>query len=91
VIKLEDAALVTDKSGNEIVMSRNTELLIMDEQGRERARHRLPYGGKLFVSEGEEVAAGKVLIEWDPYTMPIISELNGVANYVDLTDGRVDT
>jgi len=87
VIKLEDAALVTDKSGNEIVMSRNTELLIMDEQGRERARHRLPYGGKLFVSEGEEVAAGKVLIEWDPYTMPIISELNGVANYVDLTEG----
>ena len=86
-IKLEDASLVTDKSGNEIVMSRNTELLIMDEQGRERARHRLPYGGKLFVAEGEDVAAGKVLIEWDPYTMPIISELNGVANYVDLLEG----
>jgi DNA-directed RNA polymerase subunit beta' len=86
-IKLEDASLVTDKSGNEIVMSRNTELLIMDEQGRERARHRLPYGGKLFVADGEEVAAGKVLIEWDPYTMPIISELNGVANYVDLLEG----
>ena len=86
-IKLEDASLVTDKSGNEIVMSRNTELLIMDEQSRERARHRLPYGGKLFVSDGEEVAAGKVLIEWDPYTMPIISELNGVANYVDLLEG----
>ena len=83
-IKLEDASLVTDKSGNEIVMSRNTELLIIDEQGRERSRHRLPYGGKLFVADGEEVAAGKVLIEWDPYTMPIISELNGIANYVDL-------
>ena len=57
-------------------MSRNTEL-IMDEQGRERARHRLPYG-VLLVADGEDVAAGKVLIEWDPYTMPIISELNGV-------------
>ena len=88
-IKLEDASLVTDKSGNEIVMSRNTELLIMDEQGRERARHRLPYGGKLFVADGEDVVAGKVLIEWDPYTMPIISELNGVANFVDLL-GRID-
>ena len=86
-IKLEDASLVTDKSGNEIVMSRNTELLIIDEQGRERARHRLPYGGKLFVTDGEDVAAGTVLIEWDPYTMPIISELNGVANYVDLLEG----
>jgi DNA-directed RNA polymerase subunit beta' len=86
-IKLEDASLVTDKSGNEIVMSRNTELLIVDEQGRERARHRLQYGGKLFVADGEDVAAGTVLIEWDPYTMPIISELNGVANYVDLLEG----
>ena len=53
----------------------------------ERARHRLPYGGKLFVGEGEEVTAGKVLIEWDPYTMPIITERQGVANYVDLTEG----
>ena len=56
-------------------------------KGRERARHRLPYGGKLFVADGEDVTAGKVLIEWDPYTMPIISELNGVANYVDLLEG----
>ena len=86
-VKLEDASMVIDKDGNQIVMSRNTELLILDEQGRERVRHRLPYGGKLFVSEGEEVAAGKNLIEWDPYTMPIITELDGVANYVDLTDG----
>ena len=86
-IKLEDANLVKDKDGNQIVMSRNTELLILDEQGRERARHRLPYGGKLFAFEGEEVAAGKVLIEWDPYTMPIITEMQGVANYVDLTEG----
>ena len=86
-IKLEDANLVTDKEGSKVVMSRNTELLILDEQGRERARHRLPYGGKLFVSDGEEVAPGKVLIEWDPYTMPIITEMQGVANYVDLTEG----
>ena len=86
-VKLEDANLVTDKDGAPIVMSRNTELLILDEQGRERARNRLPYGGKLFVKDGEEVAAGKILIEWDPYTMPIITEMNGVANYVDLTEG----
>ena len=86
-VKLEDATLVTDKNGSPIVMSRNTELLILDEKGRERLRHRLPYGGKLLVSEGEEIAAGKILIEWDPYTMPIITEMNGTAHYVDLTDG----
>jgi DNA-directed RNA polymerase subunit beta' len=68
-------------------MSRNTELLIVDEQDRERSRFRLPYGGRMLVKDGQEVAAGAVLIEWDPYTMPIISELNGVANFVDLTDG----
>ena len=39
------------------------------------------------VNEGDEVAAGTILIEWDPYTMPIITEMNGVANFVDLTEG----
>jgi len=86
-VKLENEALVTDREGSKIVMSRNTELLLLDEQGRERERHRLPYGGKLFVKAGQEVAAGAVLIEWDPYTMPIIAELPGTANYVDLTEG----
>jgi DNA-directed RNA polymerase subunit beta' len=87
VVKLEDASLVVDKTGSNIVMSRNTELLILDEQERERSRFRLPYGGKLLVKDGQEVAAGAILIEWDPYTMPIITEMNGVANFVDLTDG----
>ena len=86
-VKLENEALVKDREGSQIVMSRNTELLLLDEQGRERERHRLPYGGKLFVKAGKEVAAGDVLIEWDPYTMPIIAELPGTANYVDLTEG----
>ena len=86
-VKLENEALVKDREGNQIVMSRNTELLILDEQGRERERHRLPYGGKLFVKAGKTIAAGDVLIEWDPYTMPIIAEMKGTANYVDLVDG----
>ena len=87
IVKLEDASLVVDKTGSNIVMSRNTELLILDEQERERSRFRLPYGGKLLVKDGQEVAAGAILIEWDPYTMPIITEMNGVANFVDLTEG----
>ncbi|MDA9639930.1 DNA-directed RNA polymerase subunit beta', partial [SAR116 cluster bacterium] len=86
-IKIENEALVTDREGNRIVMSRNTELLIVDDQGRERERHRLPYGGKLFVKAGKEIAAGQILIEWDPYTMPIIAEMKGTANYVDLIEG----
>jgi DNA-directed RNA polymerase subunit beta' len=53
VVKLEDASLVVDKTGSNIVMSRNTELLILDEQERERSRFRLPYGGKLLVKDGQ--------------------------------------
>ena len=86
-IKLENESLVTDRAKNRIVMSRHTELLVVDEQGRERERHRLPYGGKLLVKPNSEVAAGDVLIEWDPYTMPIIAEMKGTANYVDLIEG----
>jgi DNA-directed RNA polymerase subunit beta' len=86
-VKLENEALVTDRAKSRIVMSRHTELLIVDDQGRERERHRLPYGGKLLVKPGSDVSPGDVLIEWDPYTMPIIAEMMGTANYVDLVDG----
>ena len=54
-MKLENEALVKDREGSQIVMTRNTELLLLDEQGRERERHRLPYGGKLFVKAGQNV------------------------------------
>ncbi len=86
-VKLDDVALVRGADGKAIVMSRSAEMIILNEQGVERERHRLPYGGKLFVEDGAAVNAGDVLIEWDPYTIPIITELEGIANYVDLTDG----
>jgi len=86
-IALVNASLVNGADGQPIVMARNTELTIVDDQGRERVRHRLPYGGKLFVKDGQTVNPGDVLIEWDPYTIPIITEMDGIANYMDLTDG----
>jgi len=86
-IALVNASLVNGADGQPIVMARNTELTIVDDQGRERVRHRLPYGGKLFVKDGQSVNPGDVLIEWDPYTIPIITEMDGIANYMDLTDG----
>ena len=86
-VKLDDVALVRGADGKAIVMSRSAEMIILNEKGVERERHRLPYGGKLFVEDGAAVNAGDVLIEWDPYTIPIITELEGIANYVDLTDG----
>ena len=86
-VKLQDISLVRGADGKPIVMSRSAELTIVNEQDAERARYRLPYGGKLFFEDGDAVNPGDILIEWDPYTIPIITELEGVANYVDLTDG----
>ena len=86
-VQLVDVSTVKGADGKPVVMSRSSELLIMDEQDRERERHRLPYGGKLFVKDGGAVNPGDVLVEWDPYTIPIITEMAGIANFVDLTEG----
>ena len=68
-------------------MSRNMEATLLDEEGRERAKHRIPYGSRLLADDGTEVQQGQTLAEWDPYTIPIITEKKGTANYVDLVDG----
>jgi DNA-directed RNA polymerase subunit beta' len=86
-IKLDNTSLVTTEDGSEVVMSRSSELLILDTQGREKARYRLQYGAKLLKKDGEEVKGGDNLAEWDPYTIPIITEKEGTAHYVDLVDG----
>jgi DNA-directed RNA polymerase subunit beta' len=79
--------VVTNSDGIPVVMSRNSEVVLVDANGRERARHRVPYGTRLLAAEGEKVTKGQRLAEWDPYTLPIISEREGVAHYVDMVEG----
>ena len=86
-IKIENRNVVTNSESVLIVMNRTTEIILADEGGRERARHRVPYGSRLLVDEDSVVEPGQVLAEWDPYTVPIITEKEGTANYVDLVDG----
>ena len=86
-LKLDNASLVTTEDGSEVVLSRSSEMLILDDQGREKARYRLQYGAKLLKKDGETVKAGQILAEWDPYTIPIVTEKEGTAHYVDLVDG----
>ncbi|MBS0960053.1 MULTISPECIES: DNA-directed RNA polymerase subunit beta' [Acetobacter] len=69
-----------------IVMARNCEILLTDDAGVERARYRVPYGARLLTVEGEAVARGQKLAEWDPYTLPIITEKAGKIEYLDLID-----
>ena len=86
-IRLDNTSLVTTEDGSEIVLSRSSEMIILDDQGREKARYRLQYGAKLLKKDGSEVKAGEILAEWDPYTIPIITEKEGTAHYVDLVEG----
>ncbi len=86
-VQLLNCNVVTNSSGTQTVMSRNTELLLIDDRQRERARFRIPYGAKLLVKEGQKIERGQKLAEWDPYTLPIITEKEGFATYVDLDEG----
>ncbi|MES2729136.1 MAG: DNA-directed RNA polymerase subunit beta' [Pseudomonadota bacterium] len=70
-----------------IVMGRNTEIVLKDAKGAEKAVHRLPYGARLLVEDKVKVQPGTKLADWDPYTIPIITEKDGVAHYFDLVEG----
>ncbi len=86
-VTISNGSLVTDSSGRDVVMNRSTEIGVRDAQKRERVRHRIPYGARLLVKDGGTVSKGDRLAEWDPYTIPIITEKDGIANYVDLVAG----
>ncbi len=86
-VEIRNRAVVTNSEGVNIVMGRNTEIVLLDKQGRERANHRLPYGAKLLVAEGDKIKRGAKLADWDPYTAPIIIEKDGMVLYGDLVEG----
>ncbi|MBV8939302.1 MAG: DNA-directed RNA polymerase subunit beta', partial [Alphaproteobacteria bacterium] len=86
-VTLSNKNVVTDSKGRQVVMSRTCEIILKDENNRERARHKVPYGARILVKEGEKVTRGAKLAEWDPYTLPIITERNGIAHYRDLVEG----
>ena len=86
-VEIKNRNVVINTEGVPVVMGRNLEIVLMDEADRERARHRVPYGAKLLVDQGASVTKGQKMAEWDPYTIPIVTEKEGTANYVDLIEG----
>jgi DNA-directed RNA polymerase subunit beta' len=86
-IEVKNRNVVINSTGIPVVMGRNTEIVLLDDAGREKARHRVPYGARLLADDGVEVKRGDRLVEWDPYTIPIITEKDGIAHYVDLIEG----
>jgi len=78
---------VTNPRGEKIVISRTGELLVTDDNGRERERHKVPYGATLPVADGTEVRAGQMLASWDPHTRPIITEHGGIVRFEHVEEG----
>jgi DNA-directed RNA polymerase subunit beta' len=86
-VVLKNKNAVALEHGTSVVMGRYTEITIQDEQGREKFSRRVMYGAKLLVDEGTVVKQGQRLVTWDPYTLPILTEKEGIAHFVDLIDG----
>ena len=78
---------VTSAKGEKVVISRSGEVLIVDDHGRERERHKVPYGGMLSVDDGKVVKAGTKLATWDPHTRPIVAEYAGTVRFENVEEG----
>ncbi|MEM6650769.1 MAG: DNA-directed RNA polymerase subunit beta', partial [Pseudomonadota bacterium] len=85
-IKLENRNVVKDSSGDLVVMGRNTLIKILDPAGNDLASFKVTYGTKLRVDDGDKVERGQRLADWDPYTMPILTEVAGKVSYEDLLE-----
>ena len=90
-VEYRDVRIIIDQRGRRVVLSRSSELAIIDAEGRERAVHRIPYGAYVMHNDGDTVSKGDRMAEWDPFTMPVITENPGIVKYVDLIDGKTLT
>ncbi|BCI68532.1 DNA-directed RNA polymerase subunit beta' [Acetobacter aceti] len=85
-VTIRNRNVVQNSQNVPIVMARNCEIILADENGTERARYRVPYGARLLVEDGQAVTRNQKMAEWDPYTLPIITEKAGTVEYLDLID-----
>ena len=86
-VKFINLSTVRNKGGDWVVMNRNGELALADETGRERERYPIIYGAKIKVGNGQLVKGGDLIAEWDPYTIPILTEGSGRVKFGDIVEG----
>jgi DNA-directed RNA polymerase subunit beta' len=86
-VKFINLKTVRNREGNLIVMNRNGEIAILDENKRERRRYSVIYGAKLKVKDGQKVKEGDMLAEWDPYSIPVLTEVSGRVKFGDIIEG----
>src|SRR5499433_3620432 len=78
---------VKSKTGDLVAMNRNGSIAVVDDKGRERERYSVVYGAKVKLNEGDPVQLGQVMVEWDPYTFAILTEIGGTVQFKDLQEG----
>ena len=86
-VRLSNVKTVENKDGNLVTVSRSGIISIVDEQGRERERYKLPYGAVITIKDNESVEQGQEVATWDPHTHPIVTEVAGTVDFVDFVDG----
>jgi len=86
-VRIKNRNIAKDSQGRLIAMGRTMSVVIVDQGGKELATHRIVYGARLFVDEGDEVKRGTRIAQWDPFTRPILSEVDGVVDFEDMVEG----
>jgi DNA-directed RNA polymerase subunit beta' len=87
-IKIKNKNIVKNSDGQTVAMVRNMIVAVVDPDGTERAVHRIQYGARLLVDEGDTIRRGQRIAEWDPYTRPMLTEVEGTIGFEDLVEGQ---
>jgi DNA-directed RNA polymerase subunit beta' len=86
-VRIRNRNLARNSNGDLMAMARNVAIVVLDRSGAERVVHRVQYGARLKVDDGDQIKRGQRLAEWDPFTRPILTEVDGVIGFEDLTEG----
>ncbi|WP_371193912.1 DNA-directed RNA polymerase subunit beta' [Glaciecola sp. SC05] len=89
-LKLHNAKHVRNSDGKLVIVSRSTELTVIDGQGREKERYKVPYGATLSVDNGAEIAANELVATWDPHSHPIVTERASKITFADIDDTNTE-
>jgi DNA-directed RNA polymerase subunit beta' len=87
-IKIKNKNVVKNSDGQTVAMARNMVVAVLDPDGTERAVHRIQYGARLLVDDDDKIKRGQRIAEWDPYTRPILTEVEGTIGFEDLVEGQ---
>jgi DNA-directed RNA polymerase subunit beta' len=94
IIRFVNCHTVKSRSGGLVVMNRNAEIHVLDDQGRSRAKYTVPYGAHIRVEDGSRVNGpkdqnrGTLIAEWDPFSIPILTEVDGTVKFGDIIEGK---